>query len=73
MRETRGSDATDERALLRGLTERRLSRRGLLRGAGGALAGAYLAGALSACGIAGTRDTGAPAASTGTRSGPSRR
>ena len=40
--------------LFRGLTEPRLSRRHLLGGAAGLLA----AGALSACGIAGTRDTG---------------
>ena len=49
------------RALVRGLTQGRLSRRQLLRGAGGALAGAYVGSALAACGIAGTRDTGAPA------------
>ena len=50
-----------DRALVRGLTQGRLSRRQLLRGAGGALAGAYVGSALAACGIAGTRDTGAPA------------
>ena len=50
-----------EAALLRGLTERRISRRGLLRSAAGATAAAYLGGALAACGVGGTRDTGAPA------------
>ena len=48
-------------AFVRGLTQGRLSRRQLLRGAGGAVAGAYVGSALAACGIAGTRDTGAPA------------
>jgi len=44
--------------LLRGLTEPRYSRRRFVRGAAGVLAAGSLAGALSACGIAGTRDTG---------------
>lgn len=44
--------------LLRGLTEPRYSRRRFVRGAAGLLAAGSLAGALSACGIAGTRDTG---------------
>lgn len=44
--------------LLRGLTEPRYSRRRFVRGAAGILAAGSLAGALSACGIAGTRDTG---------------
>ena len=48
-------------AFVRGLTQGRLSRRQLLRGAGGAVAGAYVGSALAACGLAGTRDTGAPA------------
>ena len=48
-------------AFVRGLTQGRLSRRQLLRGAGGAVAGAYVGSALAACGIAGTRDTGAAA------------
>ena len=44
--------------LLRGLTQPRFSRRRFVRGAAGLLAAGSLAGALSACGIAGTRDTG---------------
>jgi spermidine/putrescine transport system substrate-binding protein len=44
--------------LLRGLTEPRLSRRRFIRGAAGIVAAGSLAGALSACGIGGTRDTG---------------
>lgn len=44
--------------LLRGLTEPRFSRRRFVGGAAGLLAAGSLAGALSACGIAGTRDTG---------------
>ncbi|WGL53734.1 spermidine/putrescine ABC transporter substrate-binding protein [Nocardioides sp. BP30] len=51
-------------ARLRGLTQPRMSRRGLLRGTG-ALAGAgALAGFLSACGIAGTNAGAATAAAT---------
>jgi spermidine/putrescine transport system substrate-binding protein len=50
-----------EPAFLRGLTEARFSRRGLLRGAAAGVAGAGIAGALAACGVAGTRNTGAPA------------
>jgi spermidine/putrescine transport system substrate-binding protein len=44
--------------LLRGLTEPRYSRRRFMRGTAGVLAAGSLAGMLSACGIAGTRDTG---------------
>jgi spermidine/putrescine transport system substrate-binding protein len=50
-----------DQALVRGLTESRFSRRSLMRGALAAGAGAGLAGALAACGVAGTRGTGAPA------------
>jgi spermidine/putrescine transport system substrate-binding protein len=49
-------------ALLRGLTQSRLSRRELMRAGATAAAIAGLGSVLSACGIAGTRDTGAPAA-----------
>ncbi len=45
-------------ALLRGLTQRRLSRRRLLRDAAGVAAAGSLASVLAACGISGTRDTG---------------
>jgi spermidine/putrescine transport system substrate-binding protein len=48
-------------ALLRGLTQSRLSRRQLVRAGATAAAVAGLGSVLSACGIAGTRDTGAPA------------
>ncbi len=44
--------------LLRGLTTPRYSRRRFMQGTGGVLVAGTLAGALSACGIAGTRDTG---------------
>ena len=44
--------------LLRGLTQPRYSRRRFIRGAAGLVAAGSLAGMLSACGIAGTRDTG---------------
>ena len=44
--------------LLRGLTEPRYSRRRFVRGAAGLVAAGSLGAALSACGIAGTRDTG---------------
>jgi len=44
--------------LLRGLTQPRFSRRRFVRGAAGLLAAGSLGGAISACGIAGTRDTG---------------
>ena len=46
-------------AFLRGITEPRFSRRSLLRAAGAAAAGAGMVGFLDACGIAGTRGTGA--------------
>ncbi len=46
-------------AFARGLTESRFSRRRLLRTAGAGVAGAGLIGFLEACGIAGTRGTGA--------------
>jgi spermidine/putrescine transport system substrate-binding protein len=48
-------------SFVRGLTEARFSRRSLLRGAAAGVAGAGIAGALAACGVAGTRNTGAPA------------
>jgi spermidine/putrescine transport system substrate-binding protein len=48
-------------ALLRGLTQSRLSRRDFVRAGTTAAAVAGLGSVLSACGIAGTRDTGAPA------------
>ena len=44
--------------LLRGLTQPRYSRRRFVRGAAGLIAAGSLAGAMSACGIAGTRNTG---------------
>ena len=44
--------------LLRGLTSPRYSRRRFVRNSAGLLAAGSLAGALSACGIEGTRDTG---------------
>jgi spermidine/putrescine transport system substrate-binding protein len=44
--------------LVRGLTQPRVSRRRFMRGAAGLALAGSLAGALSACGIAGTRDTG---------------
>ncbi len=44
--------------LLRGLTQQRFSRRRFVRGSAGLLVAAPLIGALEACGIAGTRDTG---------------
>lgn len=43
---------------LRGLTEPRYSRRRFVRGAAGLIAAGPLAGVVSACGIAGTRNTG---------------
>jgi spermidine/putrescine transport system substrate-binding protein len=46
-------------AFLRGITQARFSRRKLLRAAGAGAAGAGLMGFLDACGIAGTRGTGA--------------
>ena len=45
-------------ALLRGLTQARVSRRQALKGAVAVAAGAGVASALSACGVGGTRDTG---------------
>ena len=51
----------DDAAFLRGLTQSRLSRRELVRAGATAAAVAGLGSVLSACGIAGTRDTGAPA------------
>ena len=51
----------DDPAFLRGLTQSRLSRRELVRAGATAAAVAGLGSVLSACGIAGTRDTGAPA------------
>ena len=57
-----GNEAAVERSarpdLLRGLTEPRYSRRRFVRGAAGLIAAGSLAGVISACGIAGTRDTG---------------
>jgi spermidine/putrescine transport system substrate-binding protein len=44
--------------LLRGLTQPRYSRRRFVRGTAGLLAAGSLAGVISACGVAGTRDTG---------------
>ncbi len=44
--------------LLRGLYQPRFSRRRFVRGGAGLLAAGSLAGALAACGVAGTRDTG---------------
>ena len=44
--------------LLRGLTQPRYSRRRFVRGAAGLIAAGSLAGVMSACGIAGTRNTG---------------
>jgi spermidine/putrescine transport system substrate-binding protein len=48
-----------EPAYLRGITQPRFSRRRLLRGAAAGLAGASMVQLLEACGIAGTRGTGA--------------
>jgi len=48
-------------ARLRGMTQSRLSRRDFVRAGATAAAVAGLGSVLSACGIAGTRDTGAPA------------
>ena len=48
-------------ALWRGLTQRRLSRRQLVRTTAAGAAAVGLGSLLSACGIAGTRNTGAPA------------
>jgi len=48
-------------AFLRGLTQSRFSRRQFVRAGATAAAVAGFGSALSACGIAGTRDTGAPA------------
>ena len=48
-------------AFLRGLTQSRFSRRRFVRAGATAAAVAGFGSALSACGIAGTRDTGAPA------------
>ncbi len=48
-------------ALLRGLTQSRFSRRQFVRAGATAAAVAGLGSALDACGISGTRDTGAPA------------
>jgi spermidine/putrescine transport system substrate-binding protein len=45
-------------AFVRGLTQARLSRRGLLKGAAAGAIGLGAGSLLSACGIAGTRDTG---------------
>jgi len=44
--------------LLRGLTQPRMSRRRFVRGAAGLMAAGTIGGVLSACGIAGTKDTG---------------
>jgi spermidine/putrescine transport system substrate-binding protein len=46
-------------ALVRGLIEARISRRSLLRGAAAGAAGAGLAGLLAACGVSGSKGTGA--------------
>ena len=54
MRPARASDP----ALVRGLTQPRISRRRLLKGAAAAGIGVGAGSLLSACGIAGTRDTG---------------
>jgi spermidine/putrescine transport system substrate-binding protein len=51
-------DIAPDPALLRGLTQKRLSRRGLLKGAAAGAIGLGAGSVLSACGIAGTRDTG---------------
>lgn len=48
-------------AWIRGLTEPRLSRRQLVKGAAGIAVAASLGSALAACGLPGTRNTGAPA------------
>ena len=52
------SDQVDP-AFLRGITQSRFSRRRLVRGAAGIAAGAGIMSFLEACGIAGTRGTGA--------------
>jgi spermidine/putrescine transport system substrate-binding protein len=56
-REPSVSDATSP-DLIRGLTQPRMSRRRFVRGAAGVVAAGSLAGIISACGVAGTRDTG---------------
>lgn len=48
-----------EHALIRGLTQSRISRRTLMRGAAGVAATASLGSLLAACGVGGTKDTGA--------------
>jgi spermidine/putrescine transport system substrate-binding protein len=59
-----GRDAMDSDsnvAFLRGLTEARLSRRRLLRGAAAGALGLSVAGVLDACGVSGSKGTGAEA------------
>lgn len=51
----------DEAAWIRGMTQPRISRRHLIRGAMGVTAMAALGPALAACGVGGTKDTGAAA------------
>src|SRR5690348_7262245 len=56
--ERSGESQAGRPAFLRGLTEPRLSRRQFVRSAAAAGVGLSTASLLSACGIAGTRDTG---------------
>jgi len=49
-------------ALLRGLTQRRVSRRDLLKGVGAGAGALGLSAFLAACGVSGTSNTKTPAA-----------
>ena len=52
-------DPASENAWIRGLTQPRISRRQLMRGAAGVAATASLGSVLAACGVGGTENTGA--------------
>jgi len=57
MRET-AKDLRNDPAWIRGMTQPRFSRRQVVKGAAGALAGLGLAQFIAACGLPGTKDTG---------------